>query len=81
MIQSAESLVVECTQAARDGVEFQVIWDSILRRHDLVASPPIETFEGGLPHPEVRLHNGYWLRYCCQSNDFSLRRAKLHRSF
>ena len=67
--------------AAQDGAEFQVIWDSILRQHSLVASPPIETFEEQLPCLEVRLNNGYWLRYSADTNDFSLRRAKLHRCF
>jgi len=81
MNQSAHALVAACTQAAQSGAEYAVIWDSILKRHSLVASPPIETFEEALPHLEVRLHNGYWLRYSARTNDFSLRRAKLHRSF
>ena len=81
MNPSIDTLIAECTQAARDGVEFPAIWDSILRSHSLVESPPIETFEDERPHLEVRLRNGYWLRYCAHSNDFSLRRARLHRSF
>ena len=81
MNQSARALVAECTQAAQAGAEYSVIWDSILKRHSLVAGPPIETFEEALPHLEVRLHNGYWLRYSASTNDFSLRRAKLHRCF
>jgi len=81
MNQAADTLVAECRRAAQDGAEFHTIWDSILRQHSLVASPPIETFEEQLPHLEVRLHNGYWLRYSVGTNDFSLRRAKLHRCF
>lgn len=81
MTQTADSLVEQCTQAARDGVEFPAIWESILRKHNLVASPPVRTYEDELPHLDVKLRNGYWLRYCALSNDFSLRRAMLHRSF
>lgn len=81
MNQSAHTLVATCTQAAQDGVEFPIIWDSILKRHSLVASPPIQTFDEELPHLDVRLSNGYWLRYSQRTNDFSLRRARLHRSF
>lgn len=81
MDQSAQSLVAECTQSAREGADFSVIWDTILKGHSLVASPPVESFEEGTSHLEVRLRNGYWLRYSARSNDFSLRRARLHRSF
>jgi len=81
MNPAIDALIAECTLAARSGTEFPAIWDSILRSHRLVESPPIETFEDEQPHLEVRLRNGYWLRYCARSNDFSLRRAKLHRSF
>ena len=81
MTETADSLVEQCTQAARDGVEYRTIWDSILSKHNLVASPPVKIFEDELPHLDVKLRNGYWLRYCAHSNDFSLRRAMLHRSF
>ena len=81
MNQSAHTLVATCTQAAQEGAEFPVIWDSILRCHNLVASPPIQMFDDELPHLEVRLRNGYWLRYSAHTNDFSLRRAHLHRCF
>lgn len=81
MQQTADSLVQACTQAAREGAEFPTIWDSILRTHNLVVGPPIQTFEDEQPHLDIRLSNGFWLRYCARSNDFSLRRAALHRSF
>ena len=81
MNQTAEGLVEQCRQAAHEGVEFPVIWEHILRTHSLVASPPVRTFEDELSHLDVRLSNGYWLRYCVRSNDFSLRRANLHRAF
>lgn len=81
MIQTADGLVEQCTQAVREGIEFPAIWESILRKHSLVVSPPVQTFEDELTHLDVRLRNGYWLRYCARSNDFSLRRATLHRSF
>jgi hypothetical protein len=81
MKQAADTLVEQCTQAAREGVAFPAIWERILRKHSLVASQPVRIFEGELSHLDVRLRNGYWLRYCARSNDFSLRRAPLHRSF
>ena len=81
MNQTADRLVEQCTQAARQGVAFPAIWEQILSKHSLVASQPVRTFEDELSHLDVRLRNGYWLRYCGRSNDFSLRRASLHRSF
>jgi hypothetical protein len=81
MNQTAAGLVEQCRKAALDGAEFPVIWEHILRTHSLVASPPVRTFEDELSHLDVRLSNGYWLRYCVRSNDFSLRRANLHRAF
>ena len=83
MNPAVDALISECTRAARGGAGFPTIWDSILKSHSLVESTPIKTFEDEeeRPHLEVRLRNGYWLRYCTRSNDFSLRRARLHRSF
>jgi hypothetical protein len=81
MLQTADSLVQACTRAAREGAEFVTIWDSILKGHSMVASPPIQTFDDEQSHLEIRLRNGFWLRYCARSNDFSLRRAALHRCF
>jgi len=81
MSETADSLVEACTLAAREGAEFPAIWDSILKTHALVASPPVQTFDDEQPHLDVRLRNGFWLRYCARSNDFSLRRAALHRCF
>jgi hypothetical protein len=81
MRTAAEFLMDACTRAAREGAEFATIWDSILRTHALVVSPPIQTFDDEQPHLDVRLRNGFWLRYCARSNDFSLRRAALHRCF
>jgi hypothetical protein len=78
---TADGLVERCAQAARNGIEFPEIWESILRQHRMVAGPPIQTFDDEQSHLEIRLHNGYWLRYCARSNDFSLRRAALHRAF
>jgi hypothetical protein len=81
MNQIAFGLTRACTKAAHEGVAFPLIWESILKKHRLVASPPVQTFEDELTYLDVRLRNGYWLRYCARSNDFSLRRAMLHRSF
>ena len=74
-------LVRACSEAARDGAPFADIWDTILKDNNMVASPPIQTFDDEQSHLEVKLRNGFWLRYCAQSNDFSLRRAALHRCF
>ena len=81
MNQAADRLAEQCTQAARDGVDFPSIWDSILKKHTLVISPPVQTFEDERSHLDIRLRNGFWLRYCARSNDFSLRRAALNRCF
>ena len=81
MSELADSLVEACTTAAQEGAEYPAIWDSILKAHVLVASPPIQTFDDEQPHLDVRLRNGFWLRYSARSNDFSLRRAVLHRCF
>lgn len=81
MNQTADGLVERCAEAARNGIEFPEIWETILSKDSLVASPPVQTFDDERSHLEIRLRNGYWLRYCAHSNDFSLRRAALHRAF
>jgi hypothetical protein len=81
MSETADSLAAACTRAAREGAEFPAIWDSILKTHALVVSPPIQAFDDERPHLDIRLRNGFWLRYCVRSHDFSLRRAALHRCF
>ena len=81
MNPAADRLVEQCTQAALQDLAFPAIWEQILSKHSLVASQPVRIFEDELSHLDVRLRNGYWLRYCTRSNDFSLRRTSLHRSF
>lgn len=81
MNEAVDRLVEQCTRAARQGAAFPAIWEQMLSKHSLVTGHPVQTFDNEQPHLEVRLRNGYWLRYCARSNDFSLRRASLHRAF
>jgi len=77
---TSDGLIKECSDAVRNGFSFPDIWERILKKHRLVAGAPVQTFEDEFVHLDVRLNNGYWLRYHAASNDFSLRRP-LHRAF
>jgi hypothetical protein len=77
----ASALAEECTQAIKGGVGYGTVWDTIIRENKMVASPPIEHFDDDATHTDVLLSNGFWLRYCPDSKDFTLRRPRLHRPF
>ncbi len=81
MHPTADRLAEQCTQAARDGADFPTIWETLLRRNELVVGPPVQSFEDERPHLDVRLSNGLCLRYSSGSNDFSLHRGRYHRAF
>lgn len=80
-MESAQFLATACTQAVRNGVTFPSIWETLLRKSELVASSPIQNYDEDQSHTDVLLRNGYWLRYTRTSNDFSLCRARLNRAF
>lgn len=80
-MDKASALVVACTQAVRNGAGYSDVWDAILRQSELVVSPPIQHYDEELPHTDVLLNNGFWLRFCTNSQDFTLRRARLRRPF
>lgn len=81
MIELASELSKACTAAARQGADFPTIWETLLRKHTLVVGPPVQTFEDEQPHLDVRLSNGFCLRYSSGTNDFSLHRSRHHRAF
>lgn len=76
----SDALIQQCSDAVRNGSSFPDVWEAILKKHSMVAGTPIRTFEDEFVHLDVRLNNGYWLRYHAASNDFSLRR-QTHRAF
>jgi hypothetical protein len=81
MIDLASELSKVCTEAAQDGVDFPTIWETLLKKHQLVVGPPVQTFEDERPHLDMPLSNGFCLRYCSSSNDFSIYRGRRHRAF
>lgn len=81
IMDKADILAQECSQALKGGAEYSEIWEAILRRNDLVASPPIQHYDEDLSHTDVLLNTGFWLRYCADTRDFTLRRARQRRPF
>jgi hypothetical protein len=37
-------LAIRCSAAARSGADFPSVWNSVLKGHPLVVSPPVRTF-------------------------------------
>ena len=59
MVDTANDLEIKCAAAARGAADFPAVWDSVLKGHPLVASPPVQTFTDDLrPQLEIRLING-----------------------
>ena len=66
MAETANDLVLKCAAMVRTGADFPTVWDAVLKRHALVAGPPVQSFddEAG-PQLEVPLINGQ--RLVCNS--------------
>ena len=82
MAETANDLVLKCTAIARDGGDFPIIWEAVLKRHTLVAGQPIQTLDDDeRPQLEVRLVNGQRLICKSDTNEYSVLCAPHRRSF
>ena len=82
VVETANDLVIKCAAAALGGADFPAVWNSVLKGHPLVVSPPIQTFTDDLrPQLEIRLINGQRLVYDLTSNQYSVSWAPSRRPF
>jgi hypothetical protein len=82
VVETATDLAIKCTATARSGADFPAVWDSVLKGHPLVASPPVRTFTDDLRSQlEIRLINGQRLVYDLTSNQYSVSWAPSRRPF
>jgi hypothetical protein len=81
MGKTSNDLVLRCAEAARDGGDFQTVWDTVLRKNALVVGPPIQTFDHELPQFEIQLINGQRLVYRPASNEYFVLWALPRRPF
>ena len=73
MTETANELVLKCTVIARNGADFPIVWEAVLKRHALVVGPPIQTFDDEERlQLEIRLVNGQRLVYKSDSNEYSV---------
>jgi hypothetical protein len=55
---TARGLIRECEDASRGGADFPTIWHTIIKRHPLVRSVPIQRLNGSETYLEVPLITG-----------------------
>jgi hypothetical protein len=71
MAETANDLVLNCTAMVRTGADFPTVWGAVLKRHALVAGPPVQIFDDEAGPPlEVPLVNGQRLVYNSASNEY-----------
>jgi hypothetical protein len=70
--ETAKELLENCVMAAREGADFPTIWQTVLRRHPLVAGPPIQGVESGRICLKIPLVTREWLVFDSASKEFSL---------
>ena len=70
--ETADQLVQRCVAAMGEGTDFPTLWDTVLRRHSLVAGPPIQGIESGRVWLRIPLVTKQWLVFESASNTFSL---------
>ena len=76
----ADDLIQKCLTAIREGADFQTVWQTLLRRHSLIAGPPIQSIESGRVCLKIPLISNQWLVYDSTSKEFALlRRQSLDR--
>jgi hypothetical protein len=68
---SAE-LMVWCTCALRQGANFQIVWENLLKGNSLVCGEPRQRVEKSHPHMEVFLARGERLVFDIERHEFSL---------
>jgi len=68
---SAE-LMAWCTCALREGANFQVVWESLLKGNALVCGEPRQQVEESHPHMDVFLATGERLVFDIERHEFSL---------
>jgi hypothetical protein len=82
VVETANDLLIRCTATARGGADFAAVWSSILKRHPLVVSSPVQTVTDEMRHQlEVRLINGQRLIYDSATNQYSVSWSPRRRPF
>lgn len=67
-----EELLAACIKAALGGADFPTVWNSILRRHPIVAGAPVQRMDGTTALLEVPLLHGRRLVVGPRSTDYAI---------
>lgn len=70
--KSTNGLLLQCLASARQGTDFPTVWETILRRHPLVAGAPLQTYRNGRPLLEIHLITHQNLIYDSHSQEYTL---------
>jgi hypothetical protein len=70
--ERAKDLARLCTDAVRKGNDFPTIWNTLLKRHPLVAGIPQQRFEGNRSLLDIRLITDERLVFESESKRFSI---------
>jgi hypothetical protein len=80
--ETPNDLVLKCTALARTGADFPTVWDTVLKRHALVAGSPTQIFDDEMrPQLKIGLINGQRLIYNSESNEYFVVEAPRRRPF
>jgi hypothetical protein len=69
---ASDHLLAKCAASIGSGADFPTIWQTILRGHPLVISPPVQGVGGGRVRLEGFLITGQRLVFDSTSKEFSL---------
>jgi len=72
MPQTADDLLGQCNEAIRTGADFPMVWQTILRRSELVVGMPAQRMSSNRAQLQVRLFTGQSLVFDSTSKRFSI---------
>ena len=72
MPQTADDLLGQCNEAIRTGADFPTVWQTILRRSELVVGMPVQRMSSNRAQLQVRLFTGQSLVFDSTSKRFSI---------
>lgn len=70
--KSADELMRACVAAMRDGADFPIVWQTVLKGHALVVGLPAQGADGGRVHLKIPLITRQWLVFDSASKQFSV---------
>jgi CDGSH iron-sulfur domain-containing protein 3 len=71
-VDTTHELLLACNEAARAGLDFPTVWNTLLAKHRSVIGPPIQSFGERGPLLEIRLISGQRIVYHSEANEYTM---------